>query len=158
MRTAISFLLLIVSFPLLATATEPAAQSPELEVLAQRAGAWNVAADFRPAEWTPDGERFEETKTSEWILNGQFLEETVLSNKHEARVLFGYDKTRNVYRSWYFRDNGVTDDWTGTWDEQNTTMTWKGVCSGSPVGFATAVADCRLEISSDLIQEMISFP
>jgi hypothetical protein len=41
--------------PLFAASDEPAAQTPELSVLAQWTGIWNVAVTHKPAAWSPVG-------------------------------------------------------------------------------------------------------
>lgn len=125
MRPTRLLIALCVSVPLFAAADEPAKQSPELQILAQLAGKWNVTVVSKPAAWKLDGGRSSETKSAEWILDGQFLQEATHSDNHEARTLFGYDKNKKVYQAWYFHSDGTTGNWSGTWDSQQKTMTWK---------------------------------
>lgn len=124
MRQTILLMLLIVAFPLLANAAEPAKQSAETKVLARWLGKWKVDAVWSPAKWNPDGMKLEETKVVESILDGHFLEERISNDNWTGRILYHFNQQRKAYQCWYFNSNGDTSEWTGTWDEEAATMTW----------------------------------
>lgn len=93
-------------------------------MLARWFGTWSVASEVSPAKWSPDGDRRKETKTTVWILANRFVQESVRGADYEARVVYGYDIANSVYRAWYFRSDGTTNEWNGNWNAQSNTMTW----------------------------------
>ena len=125
MRVTTLLVALFVWLPGLAAADKSAEQSPELKVLAQGAGTWNIAVVYKPGASSAEGDHFTETRAVEWIFDGKFVLETIHSDKHETRTLYGYDKAKKVYRKWSFDNKGATSEWSGTWDAENKSMTWK---------------------------------
>jgi hypothetical protein len=101
----------------------PAKDVPELLVLSNYIGAWDVAITAKDSPFTK-GE-----STANWILDGRFVQQTgVLSSADGANVLkittlMTYDPERKTYRMWSFLSNGSTSEGSGTWDEKNRTMT-----------------------------------
>ena len=106
----------------------PTKDIPELEVLNQYAGTWDVSiADF-------DGKA---VSTSRWILKGRYLQQTGSieprdgSEKTELTTLMTYDPDKKMYRTWTFVSNGSTSQGEGTWDATKKVMTTIGRESGS---------------------------
>jgi hypothetical protein len=101
----------------------PAKDVPELQVLSNYIGTWDVAIASKDAPFTK-GE-----STSTWILDGRFLQQTgVLKSDDGANVLkvttlMTYDSERKTYRMWSFLSNGSTNEASGKWDAENRVMT-----------------------------------
>lgn len=126
MRVIALLVVLLVWLPGLAAADKSAEQSPGLKVLTQGAGTWKIVVVYNPGMSSTESDHFTETRTVEWILDRQFLLETIHSDKHKTRTLYGYDKNKEkVYRKWSFDNKGATSDWSGTWDAEKKSMTWK---------------------------------
>lgn len=125
MRATTLSVALFVWLPKLGAADETPEQSPGLKVLAQGAGTWKIAVVYDPGKSSTRIDRFTETRTFEWILDGKFLLETIHSDKYEARTLYGYDEKRKACRKWSFDNKGATSDWSGKWDAEKRSMTWK---------------------------------
>jgi len=96
---------------------------PGNRVLDRWLGTWFSTAIIRPSAWVPEGREQTEVNEVKWILNGRFQEATIRSDSHEAR---GIQRVAGQgYHRWAFDSNGGHGYWTGTWDEEAKTMTWK---------------------------------
>lgn len=104
-------------------ANGPAKDVPELRVLSNYIGTWDVAITSKDSPFTK-GE-----STAIWVLDGRFVQQTgVLKSDDGANVLkvttlMTYDSERKTYRMWSFLSNGSTSEASGTWDEKNRSMT-----------------------------------
>ena len=96
---------------------------PGEKVLDRWQGAWFSTAIIRPSAWVPEGREQTEVREVKWVLNGRFQEATTRSDSHEAREI--QRVAGQGYNRWTFDTNGGHGYWTGTWDEEAKTMTWK---------------------------------
>ncbi len=89
----------------------------ELKVLQRLIGTWNSETWTMPAEWTPKEVHATGTLVREWILDGQFVQETAQhSDGNKDLVIFGWDAQRASYRAWHFNSGGWTGNNPGQWD------------------------------------------
>jgi Protein of unknown function (DUF1579) len=101
----------------------PAKDVPELQVLSNYVGTWDVAVTSKDSPFTK-GE-----STTTWVLDGRFVQQTGVlesadgSNVIKVTTLMTYDSERKVYRMWSFLSNGSTSEGTGKFDEKTRTMT-----------------------------------
>ncbi len=101
--------------------TGPAKDVPELQILQNYVGNWDVKVTGN--EFT----RGEDT--AHWILGGRFLEQSCFivsengTNRVEITTLYTFDATKKTYRSWTFLSTGATSQADMTWDETTKTMT-----------------------------------
>ena len=125
MRHALASVLVVFFSVPTAYAARSTQQSPESKVLARWLGTWECRAVVRHAG-APRETRVTEKKTSAWILGGEFVQEIGRSDvpKREYRFLSHYDARAAAFRGWLFTSEGNVSEWTGTWDEKTTTMTW----------------------------------
>jgi hypothetical protein len=104
-------------------ADEPATEIPELQVLSNYVGTWDIAITSKDSPFTKG-----ESSTT-WILDGRFVQQTGMlqsadgSNAIKITTLMTYDAERRVYRMWSFLSNGSTFEGFGNWDEKTRTMT-----------------------------------
>ena len=103
----------------------PAEEIPELKVLSQYAGDWDLAYTSKDAPFKR-GEYH-----AKWTLNGRFLQRTgkleaVFTRPKTLRLqtFLTYDPIAGAYRSSTFLSNGRTLESSGTWDPETRTMTW----------------------------------
>lgn len=119
---------LVLAFTTCATTTViaedgPASGVPELEVLSNYSGTWDVAISTKDSPFTK-GEA-----TATWILDGRFLQQTgSVTSADGATILkittlMTYDQEANAYRMWSFLSNGASAESSGTWDATTRTMT-----------------------------------
>jgi hypothetical protein len=101
----------------------PAKDVPELQVLSNYIGTWDVAITSKDSPFTK-GE-----SNAVWILDGRFVQQTGVlksddgTNAIKVTTLMTYDSERKTYHMWSFLSNGSTSDASGKWDEKNRTMT-----------------------------------
>ncbi len=101
----------------------PTPDIPELKVLSNYIGTWDVVIT------SPDAPFAKGRSTAEWILNGRFVQQTGrLISKDRSRVLevttlMTYDQQKKQYRMWQFRSDGTSGEATGKWDPTTRTMT-----------------------------------
>jgi hypothetical protein len=101
----------------------PAPHVPELKVLSNYIGTWNVSIT------SPDAPFAMGQSTAEWILDGTFVQQTGSltskdgSNVLKVRTLMTYDNQKKQYRMWQFRSDGTFGEATGKWDATTRTMT-----------------------------------
>lgn len=101
----------------------PAKEVPELQVLSNYIGTWDVAITSQDSPFAK-GE-----STATWILDGRFLQQTgVLKSSNGATSLkvttvMTYDPNLKTYRMWSFLSNGSTSEASGRWDPKSRTMT-----------------------------------
>jgi len=101
----------------------PAKDIPELQVLSNYVGTWDVAITSKDSPFTKG-----ESSTT-WVLDGRFVQQTGElksadgSNAIKVTTLMTYDSERNMYRMWPFLSNGSTSEGSGKWDEKTRTMT-----------------------------------
>jgi len=99
----------------------PAKDVPELQVLQNYVGTWDVKVAGNELAKGED--------TAHWILGGRFLEQSgfVVSengtNRVEITTLYTFDTTKKVYRSWSFLSTGTSSQAEMTWDARTKTMT-----------------------------------
>ena len=102
--------------------TGPAKDVPELQILQNYVGNWDV--NVTGNEFT----RGEDT--AHWILGGRFLEQSGFivsengTNRVEITTLYTFDATKKSYRSWWFNSAGLTTESSGRWDESTKTLSW----------------------------------
>jgi hypothetical protein len=100
-----------------------AKEIPELQVLSNYVGTWDVAITSADSSFTK-GE-----VTATWILDGRFVQQTgALTSADAAAVLkittlMTYDQNQKAYRMWSFVSNGSTSESSGKWDATKRTMT-----------------------------------
>lgn len=103
----------------------------EFQVLERRIGTWNTEQTIQPRGWVPDGSKSTGTETVEWTLDKKFIQ-----SKHkqqpgnkEALSIVGFDSRSNVFRTWFFDSSGnlPRSEFTGLWDEQTQTLTFKSI-------------------------------
>jgi len=115
--------LMAVCVPMMVSADEPgpAKDVPELKVLQNYVGTWDVKV---AGDEVANGEN-----TARWILGGRFLEQSGFivsengTNRVEVTTLYTYDTTKKAYRSWSFLSTGNTSQADMTWDARTKTMT-----------------------------------
>lgn len=101
----------------------PAIEVPELQVLSNYIGTWDVAITSQDSPFAK-GE-----STATWILDGRFLQQIgVLKSGNGATslkvtTLMTYDPNLKTYRMWSFLSNGSTSEGSAKWDAKNRTMT-----------------------------------
>jgi hypothetical protein len=129
--------LAIVVFPCIAFASAAAADAPqgpskdvpELQVLTHWVGKWDIAMTVKPNADLPKGMQAKGVETTQWVLNGRFVEQTgSLELGDDApgikvTTLMTYDPRKGAYRSWQFFSTGVVREFEGRWDEKTRTMT-----------------------------------
>lgn len=99
--------------------TGPAKDVPELQVLQNYHGTWDVSM-------TDSSSKTE--STARWILGGRFLEQAGAIRSADGpdiwvTTLFTFDTEAQKYRSWTFVSNGSTNQAEMTWDANAKTMT-----------------------------------
>jgi len=100
------------------------APRPGDKVLDRFRGTWFADVVIRPSAWMPEGRQQSEVKEVKWILNGRFQESTTRGDNHEAREIQRVGG--KTYYKWTFGTGRFGHGyWTGTWDEEAKTMTWK---------------------------------
>lgn len=123
----------------------PAKDIPELKVLSNYVGTWDVAITSRDSPFTKG-----ESSTT-WVLDGRFVQQTgVLRsadgfNAIRVTTLMTYDSERKMYRMWSFLSNGSTSEATGTWDEATRTMTSISRQDGSTTTTTAKFSDNGIE-------------
>lgn len=101
----------------------PAPHVPELKVLSNYIGTWDVSIT------SPDAPFAKGQSTAEWILDGMFVQQTGSlnskdgSNVLQVRTLMTYDNQKKQYRMWQFASDGTFGEATGKWDAKTRTMT-----------------------------------
>jgi len=93
-------------------------------VLDRFRGTWFSDVVVSPSEWVSEGKQRSEVREVRWILNGRFQESTIRGDKHETREIQRVGG--KTYYKWMFGTERFGHGyWTGTWDEEAKTMTWK---------------------------------
>lgn len=101
----------------------PAKDVPELQVLSNYLGTWDIAITSKESPFA-NGE-----SSATWVLDGRFVQQTGEmksadgSNVIKVTTLMTYDPERKMYRMWTFLSNGSTSEAYGKWDEKTRTMT-----------------------------------
>lgn len=101
----------------------PAKDVPELQVLSNYVGTWDVVITTKDSPFTK-GE-----SSAMWVLDGRFVQQTGKLESADGpgvlkiTTLMTYDRERKVYRMWSFLSNGSTSEASGKWDEKSRTMT-----------------------------------
>jgi hypothetical protein len=108
---------------------ERSSNPPELKVLEKLVGKWTIEGVNKVAVWTPEEVRFETTSNLVWILNGK----CVLEAKPDAMLIHTFSENEKAYKFWHFNANGYVHEWTGEWDENTQTFTWKTDLDGSEI-------------------------
>lgn len=94
---------------------------PELEVLSLYAGTWEVEIDSEQTS-------VKREVTSEWVLNGRFLQRYGVIGDiapfFKQTELMTFDVKVKSYRMWSFDSRGTVVESTGKWDAEKKTFTW----------------------------------
>ena len=108
---------------------ERSSNPPELKVLEKLVGKWTHEGVNKVAVWTPEEVRLETTSTRMWILNGK----CVLEAKPDAMLIHTFSENEKAYKFWHFNANGYVHEFTGEWDENTQTFTWKSDLDGNKI-------------------------
>jgi len=117
----------------------------QMKVLDRWLGTWKADVVMMPSKWVPEGKEQTESKTVEWILDGRFQQMAARGDGHRSLALQRYDAGSKTYQRWTFDTYGNHSYWTGRWDEQAETMTWKfdfGVIKGTMVDAFVEADQC----------------
>jgi len=101
----------------------PATDTPELEVLSNYIGRYDVAITSGDSPFTK-GE-----STAKWILDGRFVQQTGKITSADGTIvlkittLMTYDETEKTYRMWSFLSDGTTSESSGKWNTRTRTLT-----------------------------------
>ena len=108
-----------------ARADDASKRSAELQVLERFVGTWDSVVTNKAT-----GKKSNTIGQRRWSRKGQFIlfEEFDSSTKKEQHFLLTYDPTGKVYRACFINES-VVQDYVGTWDGENDTMTWNGTDS-----------------------------
>jgi len=100
-------------------------QAPQLEPLGHYVGEWKFDGNL-------NGNPFlKGTAESKFILDGSFLQQHLDLRSPNGddilKLMFlrTWDAKRQQYRSWSFAPGGDSLEWTGSWDADSRTMSWK---------------------------------
>jgi hypothetical protein len=127
MKALLTVGLLLVSSAVGALADEPknADKPAELKILERFVGTWKDEAVYKPSVWTPKEKRETSTSRFEWSLNGRFVvERGKTTDGDEELQVMTFDAKKKAFRRWYFDSDGSSREWTGQWDDKNSTLTW----------------------------------
>ncbi len=145
-RCVLFFFLVAVSQSVQLLAVDgPAKDIPELQVLSNYVGTWDVEITSKDSPFTKG-----ESSTS-WVLDGRFIQQTgVLKsadgfNTIKVTTLMTYDSDRKTYRMWSFLSNGSTSEGDGKWDEKTRTMTSVSRKDGTTTTTTAKFADNGIE-------------
>ena len=108
---------------------ERSSNPPELKVLGKLAGKWTDEGVNKVAVWTPEEVRFKTTSNMIWILDGKCVWQT----KPDAMLIYTFSEDETVYKFWHFNASGYVHEWTGEWDENRQTLTWKSNLDGDQI-------------------------
>lgn len=124
LRMGVLVVALVYAAPVLAEKPGPMKGFPELEVLNQYVGTWDVTVRAGTVDILVG-----EAK-SEWILDGRYLQQMASlqpqdgSTAYNFKTLMTYDNERKKYRSWTFVNNGSTSEAEGVWDAKAKVLKW----------------------------------
>lgn len=117
------------------TATETVADVSELKVLDRLRGEWSGTLGGGDAKLT---------QTSRWILDGHVLETKFqLDGGFRGLLLRTYDADDSEYVATYMDATGSVVLMTGSWDENQQTLTTTGKNGGQKVTLSTRFVDGR---------------
>ena len=107
---------------------EPTTSSLEQKVLDRFIGTWQTNYKLDKAEWTP----VETTGTAEFtyrrVLGGNFVQEQVgPADNLNYLTMHTYDIQQKCYRSWGFSYEGRSIEYTGQWNADTNTISWKSI-------------------------------
>ena len=120
------------------------AEPPELKVLHHFVGTWTTELIQKRAEWTPKEVRVTGNDTTEWVLDGRFIQSKTRSadGTSENIRLATYDAQKKEHRRWSFDSGGAFNEARGQRDEGSKTLTWEGRAGeGIPVVIKVRVVD-----------------
>lgn len=108
------------------TASGPAAEPQELEVLQKLAGQWTIDSTSKPSVWTPDGSKETLTERSEWVVGGKLLLFRTWNDQQELRsvALMNWDPIDKSYHYRHFAADVVGGQWRITWDKSSKGFHW----------------------------------
>lgn len=128
----------------LRAADGPAKNIPELQVLSNYVGTWDV-------EITSGNSPFKKGESATtWVLDGRFVQQTgVLLSSDGSSIkvttLMTFDTERKIYRMWSFLSNGSTSEGSGEWDEKTRTMTTTSQKDGTTTTTTAKFSDIGIE-------------
>jgi len=112
-------------FALLGTDHHLNAEDPE-EILQRRVGTWITETTSKKAEWTQKEVTTKGEETIRWKLDKSILEFEGWANpnNHKSLGLMVYDQQSQLYRSWFFNNQGVIprSETSGSWDAESQTL------------------------------------
>ncbi|HJZ57153.1 MAG TPA: redoxin family protein [Gemmataceae bacterium] len=110
------------------------AQGEMTPVLERRLGAWDNAVVVKPVLGKES--KVAATDTVEKAFGGTFIQIRTLSENdgNETIELATFDPAKKAYRMWTYNSQGGVIEWTGTWDEKDTTMSWTASIQGDITG------------------------
>lgn len=123
----------------------PAKDTPELLVLSNYVGTWDVAITSKDFPF-PNGE-----SSTSWVLDGRFVQQTGVlksddgSKSIKVTTLMTYDSEKKMYRMWSFQSNGSTSEGTGKWNEKTRTMTSTSRQDGTSTTITAKFSDNGIE-------------
>lgn len=97
-------------------------------VLGNFVGSWqsnSVVNKAPPDGEVLTGERYVDSNKIEWILDHQYLQTRVSGTKEDFLEITRYERKENKYYKWIFASDGENSFWTGHWNQESRTMTWK---------------------------------
>jgi len=99
---------------------------PGDKVLDRWLGTWFCDVIVKPCVWVPEETQQFELREVKWALRGRFQETTVRSSDYEMREFQNSDGNGKTFRKWHFGTQRFANGyWTGSWDAEAQTMTWK---------------------------------
>lgn len=114
--------------------TGPAADRPELKVLAHLPGKWTGTLDGDTS-----GNKL--MLSSRWILDGHVLETTITMNDYKCQMLRTWDKANQQYLVTYMDAGGTALLMTGQWNEDQRELTTHGKQGAKIVTLTTKFVD-----------------
>lgn len=99
------------------------------KVLEQWVGSWQSDCTYKPSVWMPQGGKLAGTHTTEWVLDGRFIQSKGVGQdgKFGSLLIMTFDPHKKTYRSWWFDSTGYAVESTGQWEEDSKTLVMKAV-------------------------------
>ena len=128
------------------------ARPPELAVLNQFVGTWDVALVNKRSEWNKTEQTGKATEVADAVIDSYVAGRTIgESGKVLSLWMWGYDKNARVYRLWWFGAGGQVTEWAGVYNADSNTLTMKAEIGPS----LTATAIIKFTDANTHTQEVI---
>ena len=127
----------------------PSTEVPELQVLTNYIGEWDVEVTSKDALSTVG--QYVGQSSASWTLDGRFLRRTSSlahandSKPLKATSLMTYDEKKKSYRMWRFLSTGHVSEGIGTWDAKTRTMTLVFDEEGAAATFTSQFSENGIE-------------